>query len=56
MCSVAVCSEWYLPALLTIVLYLTRLALLLEMYIQRLDCEFKLVYRCLKRFLYFKRT
>ena len=31
-------QKWYLSALLIIVLYLTRLALLLESYIQRLDC------------------
>ena len=30
-------QKWYLPALLTIVLYSTRLALLLERYIQRPD-------------------
>ena len=45
-------QKWHLQALLTIVLYLTRLALLLERYIQRPDCvlEIKLVYSCLKRF------
>ena len=30
-------QKWYLPALLTIVLYLTLLALLFERYIQRPD-------------------
>ena len=30
-------QEWYIPALLTIVLYLTLLALLFERYIQRPD-------------------
>ena len=31
-------QKWYLHTLLTIVLYFTRLALLLERYIQQLDC------------------
>ena len=34
----AVAQKWYLLALLTIVLYSTRLALLLKGYIQQLDC------------------
>ena len=31
-------QKWYLPAMLTVVLYLTLLALLFERYIQRPDC------------------
>ena len=38
-CMVALSvQKWYLPTLLTIVLYLTLLALLFERYIQRPDC------------------
>ena len=36
--SIAVCSEMVLMGLLAIVLYLTRLVLLLERYIQQPDC------------------
>ena len=30
-------QKWYLPALLTIIIYLTRLALLLERYVRRFN-------------------
>ena len=47
-------QKWYLPALLTINLYLTRLALLIERYVysttRLCTIKFKLVYSCLKRF------
>ena len=34
-------QKWHSQALLTIILYLTRLALLLERYIQQPDCVLK---------------
>ena len=35
-------QKWFLSALLAIFLYLTRLALLLERYIQRPDCVYEI--------------